>query len=374
MSDCSSTRRTERRILKEFNSSLILESLSCGKRASMRTLSKAMPMNSISWEGLIVLDATTGASRDINTRSRVLKLVKHANLDGSAMTKSSVHDVNNKLEAIVTFKDPFKPVRQLIEKERGTSKPKGLKETSFGCCTTEIRLGEMEVDVIRSTSSKTIIHCLDAQFARHGLPRGLRSDNGSNLVSKEVEGYLKESEIKHHDTTPLWPRANGQVERQNKTLLKSVRAAHAKGKNWREELNRFLLAYRSTPHSTTGKSPAELLFRSKLKTKMPELVDLEEEKKEVSDQGIRDQDTQRKQSSKDYADKRFHARDRNVREGDTVSLEKKNENKLSSCYENEPYQVMSRCGDQVLLRSSQGVQYKRDLLHIDTIRWLDDKM
>ncbi|KAL9968935.1 hypothetical protein ACROYT_G021086 [Oculina patagonica] len=366
--------RTERRILKEFNSSMILESLSCGKRASMRTLSKAMPMNSISWEGLIVLDATTGASRDITTRSRVLKLVKNANLDGSAMTKSSVHDVNNKLEAIVTFKDPFKPVRQLIEKERGTSKPKGLKETSFGCCTTEIRLGEMEVDVIRSTSSKTIIHYLDAQFARHGLPRGLRSDNGSNLVSKEVEGYLKESEIEHHDTTPLWPRANGQVERQNKTLLKSVRAAHAKGKNWREELNRFLLAYRSTPHSTTGKSPAELLFRSKLKTKMPELVDLEEEKKEVSDQGIRDQDTQRKQSRKDYADKRFHARDRNVREGDTVSLEKKNENKLSSCYENEPYQVMSRCEDQVLLRSSQGVQYKRDLLHINTIRWLDDKM
>ena len=36
----------------------------------------------------------------------------------------------------------------------------------------------MEVDVIRTTSSKTIIHCLDAQFARNGLPRGLRTDNG----------------------------------------------------------------------------------------------------------------------------------------------------------------------------------------------------
>ncbi len=50
----------------------------------------------------------------------------------------------------------------------------------------------MEVDVIRSTSSKTIIHCLDAQFARHGLSRRLRTDNGSNLVPKEVEEYLKE--------------------------------------------------------------------------------------------------------------------------------------------------------------------------------------
>ena len=50
----------------------------------------------------------------------------------------------------------------------------------------------------------------------------------------------------------------------------------------REELNRFLLAYRSMPHSTTGKSPAELLFRRKLTTKMPDLVNVEEEEVEVS--------------------------------------------------------------------------------------------
>jgi len=56
----------------------------------------------------------------------------------------------------------------------------------------------MEVDVIRTTSCKTIIHCLDAQFARHGLPKGLCTDNGSNLVSKEVEDYLNEMWIEHH--------------------------------------------------------------------------------------------------------------------------------------------------------------------------------
>ena len=222
----------------------------------------------------------------------------------------------------------------------------------------------MEVDVIRTTSSKTIIHRLDAQFARHGLPRGLRTDNGSNLVSKEVEEYLKEMGIEHRYTIPLWPRANGEVERQNRSLLKSIRAAHAEGKNWREELNKFLLAYRSTPHSTTGKSPAALLFRRRLTTKLPELVDVEDEEMEVSDQGVRDRDTQRKQSNKDYVDKKFHARNREVREGDTVLLEKKKENKLSPSYEKEPYEVTSRYGDQVVLRSPQGVQYKRNLQHI----------
>ena len=154
----------------------------------------------------------------------------------------------------------------------------------------------MEVDDIRTTSSKTIIHCLDAQFARHGLPRGLHTDNGSNLVYREVEEYLKEMGIEHRYMTPLWPRANGEVERQNRSLLKSVRAAHAEGKNWREELRRFLLAYRSTPHSTTGKSPAELLFRQRLTTKMPELVDVEEEEIEVSNQGVRDRESRRESS------------------------------------------------------------------------------
>ena len=60
-------------------------------------------------------------------------------------------------------------------------------------------------------------------------------------------------------TTPLWPRANGEVERQNRSLLKAMRAAQAEKKDWRSELNKYLLAYRSTPHTMTGTSPAELL-------------------------------------------------------------------------------------------------------------------
>ena len=106
---------------------------------------------------------------------------------------------------------------------------------------------------------------------------------------------------------------------------------------------------------------------------MPELVDLEEEEMEVSDQGVRDRDTQRKQSGKDYADKRFHARDRNVREGHNVLLEKKKENKLSPCYEKEPYQVISRYVDQEVLRSPEGVQYKRNLQHIKPFNMPDPK-
>ncbi|CAH3187282.1 unnamed protein product, partial [Porites evermanni] len=36
---------------------------------------------------------------------------------------------------------------------------------------------------------------------------------------------------------------HGEVQRQNRELLESIRVAHSDGKNWREGLNKFLLAY-----------------------------------------------------------------------------------------------------------------------------------
>jgi hypothetical protein len=59
---------------------------------------------------------------------------------------------------------------------------------------------------------------------------------------------------------PLWPSGNGEIERQNRSLLKRMKIANAERKTWETELQTYLKMYRSTPHSTTGVSPAELLF------------------------------------------------------------------------------------------------------------------
>jgi len=72
-------------------------------------------------------------------------------------------------------------------------------------------------------------------------------------------------------TTPLWPQANGEVERCNRTILKSLRIAHENGQNLGRELRKLLVAYRSTPHSSTGVAPFTLLFGREMKTKFPAL-------------------------------------------------------------------------------------------------------
>ena len=64
-------------------------------------------------------------------------------------------------------------------------------------------------------------------------------------------------------------------------------------RDWRLELNKYLLAYRSTQHITTGQSPAELLFGRKLSTKLLEVADLEESE-DPGYQQARDRDVEKK--------------------------------------------------------------------------------
>ena len=52
---------------------------------------------------------------------------------------------------------------------------------------------------------------------------------------------------------------------------------HTEGKSWQQELQKYPLAYRSTPHTTTGISPADLLYGRKIRTKMPEFESTDEE-------------------------------------------------------------------------------------------------
>ena len=78
----------------------------------------------------------------------------------------------------------------------------------------------------------------------------------------------------HWRTTLLWLRENGEVELQNRPLLKAIREAQPEGKNWQEELQNFLLAYRAyraTEHTTSGQTLSFLLFRPNICNKLADV-------------------------------------------------------------------------------------------------------
>ena len=122
-----------------------------------------------------------------------------------------------------------------------------------------------EVEIVSSTSARAVIPKLDAVFARQGIPDVVKTDNGPPFNGHDFKQFAEYTGFTHRKCTPLWPRANGEAERFIRTLVKTIRTTSASGLNWKQELWKFLLQYRATPHSTTGLSPSEALNGRKLK-------------------------------------------------------------------------------------------------------------
>lgn len=214
-----------------------------------------------------------------------------------------------------------------------------------------------EVVIMHSTTSQKMIEALTPIFVHYGYPFSLKSDNASQFVSEEFEEFLSKNGIEHWKSPPLWPQANGEVERQNRTLLKALKIAQVEGKRWKDELNKFLLAYRTTPHSTTGMTPASLMFGRELKTKLPEL----RPNKSVLDESIRDRDWNHKLSSKLYADKQRNATSNPVLPGDKVLLKNtKSSGTLAPNFEPQPYTVQTKEGQELTLKAENGTVYRRN--------------
>ena len=155
-------------------------------------------------------------------------------------------------------------------------------------------------------------------------------------------------------------QANGEVERQNRSLLKALKIAQAEKKNLKVEMRKFLTAYRTTPHSSTGVSPAKLLFNREIRSKIPDLT-----KCEYIDSEARDRDAEMTQKRTDYADERGRgAQDNSLAPGDEVLAKQRKENKLSTTFEDAPYKVINKYGNEVTVTSPEGVNYKRNVTEV----------
>ena len=124
-----------------------------------------------------------------------------------------------------------------------------------------------EVAVVRSTGAEENIEAFDQIFSRHGYCESLKTDNGPPFNGKEnhlLQQYFKWAGIIHQPTYSAEdPEANGLAEAFMKMCRKLWHTALVEKNNPRAELNKMLHLYRSTPHPTTGKAPAELLFGRK---------------------------------------------------------------------------------------------------------------
>ncbi|XP_060083571.1 uncharacterized protein K02A2.6-like [Ylistrum balloti] len=89
----------------------------------------------------------------------------------------------------------------------------------------------VEVVSTKSTAAEKTITMFKGVFCAHGNPLSVTADNGPQFRSEIFNKYLRQNGIEHHSTTPLWPQANGEIERQNSSLMKGTRIAQTEQKD-----------------------------------------------------------------------------------------------------------------------------------------------
>ncbi|XP_055623840.1 uncharacterized protein K02A2.6-like [Toxorhynchites rutilus septentrionalis] len=219
----------------------------------------------------------------------------------------------------------------------------------------------MEVIEMNFITSASTIKELLIIFSRYGVPESIRADNGPQFSSDEFQAFCDEYGIHLETTIPYWPQMNGEVERQNRSILKRLRIAQELGKDWRKDLRQYLLVYHSSNHSTTGKAPAELMFGRKMRTKLPSVpINI------YDDEEMREKDKIEKEKGRVYADKRRKAEPSTIEVGDKVVAKRIRKNhKLQSNFSPEEFSVIGKHGTDVTIRSSlTGKEFRRSAAHL----------
>ncbi|XP_049515032.1 uncharacterized protein K02A2.6-like [Dermacentor silvarum] len=112
-----------------------------------------------------------------------------------------------------------------------------------------------EVISLRSTSAPAVINVIKSVFARHGIPRLVRSDNGPQFAAREFSTFADSYGFRYVTSSPHFPQLNGEVERMVRTVKDLLRNA--------DDPYLALLAYRDTP-GVNGVSPAQLFMGRRL--------------------------------------------------------------------------------------------------------------
>ena len=110
----------------------------------------------------------------------------------------------------------------------------------------------------------TVIKCLTQLFAIFGYPGFVHSDRGPSFMSKELKDWLHSKGIATSRTTPYNPRGNGQVERYNGIIWRTVNLAlkthQLPIQQWEVVLLDALHSIRTLISTATNETPHERFF------------------------------------------------------------------------------------------------------------------
>uniref|UniRef100_A0A0N5CCY4 Integrase catalytic domain-containing protein n=1 Tax=Strongyloides papillosus TaxID=174720 RepID=A0A0N5CCY4_STREA len=107
------------------------------------------------------------------------------------------------------------------------------------------------------TISKELLH----YFCLFGYPKVIKSDQGGNFLSDDLNQWLSSLNITHEYTKAYHKKGNSLVERAHRWLEDGIaKSSRNNPTHWNEYIDRVTFAYNSTQNETSGRSPFSCMF------------------------------------------------------------------------------------------------------------------
>ncbi|GFS80609.1 hypothetical protein TNCV_3870301 [Trichonephila clavipes] len=119
----------------------------------------------------------------------------------------------------------------------------------------------------KSTDAAEVINRLENQRHVFGNPARIITDKGSAFTSSAFEDYCKKQNILHISITTGLPRSNGQIEKQNSTIISVLSKLTVDDpEKWYSHVPHMQEILNSTFQRSIKMTPFEILFGTKMKS------------------------------------------------------------------------------------------------------------
>lgn len=127
-------------------------------------------------------------------------------------------------------------------------------------------------DMGNDTTAQNVCNALEQAMDFFGPPEVVVSDNGPPFNSYTMKQFFSFHGIKHMNSPPYHPASNGLAERFVRSFKEGIRKEQQSGQTDKDlAVRNFLRSYRWSPHTTTGQTPASMMFQHPIRNALYQL-------------------------------------------------------------------------------------------------------
>ncbi|KYB29884.1 hypothetical protein TcasGA2_TC031567 [Tribolium castaneum] len=113
---------------------------------------------------------------------------------------------------------------------------------------------------VKSTKTVFVVNFLNELYVTYGKPRVVITDQGSCFTAAKFREHCDQNQVTHVKVAVATPRANGQVERLNRSILSVLMTGTLEDNLWDQNVPMAQFSINNAANASTGRTPSELMM------------------------------------------------------------------------------------------------------------------